>query len=276
MCHTCQVDGVQAEHRDELPEEGSNASNLQQAEAGGLSPTERASILAQLPEDTRPSAKAVADALGGADAQVGGRFTLDMTVSCSLQSSAKSCHHVAVLPCMLHPSSAVVFGLLICHVAGQLSMEVKHCVCNASACICDDVCSRQNLQRHTALRVLAYACQELLHALEEAAGAAGVRLKPLDKKAERAALQALRSALQAQLKQEEDPAAALSLAVPLLALQVCWFDLSLQDMNKTGGSASNRALLLVAVRNELKLSLELSAFAVSILFGLCPCMRAHE
>ena len=63
-------------------------------------------------------------------------------------------------------------------------------------------------------------CQELLHALEGAAGAVGVRLKPPDKRAERAALQALRSALQARLEAEADPATALSLAVPLLALQV--------------------------------------------------------
>jgi hypothetical protein len=62
--------------------------------------------------------------------------------------------------------------------------------------------------------------QELLRALEEAAGAAGVRRRPPDKKAEKAALQALKAALQAQLTSEEDPAVALSLAVPLLALRV--------------------------------------------------------
>ena len=45
-----------------------------------------------------------------------------------------------------------------------------------------------------------------MRALEEAAGAAGVRLKPLDRKAERAALQTERAALQAQLAAEQDPA----------------------------------------------------------------------
>ncbi len=59
-----------------------------------------------------------------------------------------------------------------------------------------------------------------MRAVEEAASAAGVRLRPLDKKAERAALQPQRQALQAKLEQESDPATALSLAVPLLVMQV--------------------------------------------------------
>jgi hypothetical protein len=42
----------------------------------------------------------------------------------------------------------------------------------------------------------------------------------MDRKAERAAVQAQRQALQQQLGQEQDPAAALSLAVPLLVMQV--------------------------------------------------------
>lgn len=57
-------------------------------------------------------------------------------------------------------------------------------------------------------------------AVEDAAGAAGLRLRPLDKKGEKAALQALRQALQVQLSQTEDPATALALAVPLLFMQV--------------------------------------------------------
>ncbi|BDA42327.1 E3 UFM1-protein ligase 1 homolog [Coccomyxa sp. Obi] len=62
--------------------------------------------------------------------------------------------------------------------------------------------------------------QDLVRAVEEAASAAGVRLRPLDKKAEKAALQVQRQALQANLSQESDPAVALSLAVPLLVMQV--------------------------------------------------------
>ena len=62
--------GVQAEHRDEVPQEGGNDATQQETEPGGLSPTERAALLAQRPDDARPSAEAAVDALGGADAQV--------------------------------------------------------------------------------------------------------------------------------------------------------------------------------------------------------------
>ena len=53
-------------------------------------------------------------------------------------------------------------------------------------------------------------------ALEPLASACGLRLKPLDKKAERALLQAHRRALSAQFAAETEPPAALLLAVPLL------------------------------------------------------------
>ena len=62
--------------------------------------------------------------------------------------------------------------------------------------------------------------QALVRALDEAAEAAGLRLKPLDRKAEKAALASQRAALKTQLQGEQDPAAALSLAVPLLVMQV--------------------------------------------------------
>lgn len=65
--------------------------------------------------------------------------------------------------------------------------------------------------------------------MEEAASAAGVRLRSLDKKAEKAALQVQRQALQANLSQESDPAAALSLAVPLFIMQVMVLFLSWQE-----------------------------------------------
>ena len=57
-------------------------------------------------------------------------------------------------------------------------------------------------------------------ALEEAADQAGARLKPLDKKGEKAALQAERQALEQQLRAGEDAAAGLSLAVSLLVQRV--------------------------------------------------------
>jgi hypothetical protein len=58
-------------------------------------------------------------------------------------------------------------------------------------------------------------------ALEPLAGAAGVRLRKLDAKAERALLAAHRAALAAQLAEEEAPPAALLLAVPLLLASRC-------------------------------------------------------
>ena len=57
-------------------------------------------------------------------------------------------------------------------------------------------------------------------ALEEAADQAGARLKALDKKGEKAALQAERQALEQQLSAGEDAATGLSLAVSLLVQRV--------------------------------------------------------
>ena len=48
--------------------------------------------------------------------------------------------------------------------------------------------------------------QALIQVLEEAGGEAGVRLKHLDKKDEKAALQAEQQALDQQLQTEQDPA----------------------------------------------------------------------
>ena len=62
--------------------------------------------------------------------------------------------------------------------------------------------------------------QALIAALEEAADQAGARLKPLDKKGEKAALQAERQALEQQLRAGEDAATGLSLAVSLLVQRV--------------------------------------------------------
>ena len=62
--------------------------------------------------------------------------------------------------------------------------------------------------------------QALISVLEEAAGEAGVRLKRLDRKSEKAALQAEQQALDKQLQAGQDPAAVLSLAVPLLVQRV--------------------------------------------------------
>lgn len=60
-------------------------------------------------------------------------------------------------------------------------------------------------------------------ALQEAAGAAGVQLRKLDKKVEKVMLQEHRAMLTDRLKAEESPAEALSLAVPLLAAQASSF-----------------------------------------------------
>ena len=62
--------------------------------------------------------------------------------------------------------------------------------------------------------------QALMAALEEAADQAGARLKPLDKKGEKAALQAERQALEQQLRASEDAATGLSLAASLLVHRV--------------------------------------------------------
>ena len=56
--------------------------------------------------------------------------------------------------------------------------------------------------------------------LEEAANQAGARLKPLDRKGEKAALQAERQALEQQLRAGEDVATGLSLTVSLLVQRV--------------------------------------------------------
>ncbi len=56
--------------------------------------------------------------------------------------------------------------------------------------------------------------------VQAAALAAGLRLKRLDKKLERQLVHAHCKALAAQLEAADDPAAALSIAVPLLAAQV--------------------------------------------------------
>lgn len=57
-------------------------------------------------------------------------------------------------------------------------------------------------------------------ALEALADAAGTRLRKPDRKAGRAAVASHTQALGAELARESDPAAALSLAVPLLVAQV--------------------------------------------------------
>ncbi len=62
--------------------------------------------------------------------------------------------------------------------------------------------------------------QSAQQSIQSVAEAVGLRLKPLDKKAEKALVQAQQQDLKAQLAKQMDPAAALSLAVPLLVMQV--------------------------------------------------------
>ena len=65
-----------------------------------------------------------------------------------------------------------------------------------------------------------YVVQNAQESLQAAAEAVGLRLKPLDKKAELALAQAQQDDLKAQLADETAPAAVLSLVVPLLVMQV--------------------------------------------------------
>ncbi len=56
-------------------------------------------------------------------------------------------------------------------------------------------------------------------ALQEAAGVSGLQLRKLDKRAEKALLQEQKASLAERLRNEDEPAAALSLAVPLIFAQ---------------------------------------------------------
>lgn len=56
-------------------------------------------------------------------------------------------------------------------------------------------------------------------ALQEAANIAGLQLAKLDKKAEKALVQEQKAQLMERLRSEDTPAAALSLAVPLIFAQ---------------------------------------------------------
>lgn len=62
--------------------------------------------------------------------------------------------------------------------------------------------------------------QKAQEPLQAAAEAVGLRLRPLDKKAEKALARAQQDDLTAQLADQSDPAAVLSLVVPLLVMQV--------------------------------------------------------
>ena len=87
----------------------------------------------------------------------------------------------------------------------------------------DSSCCMRSALCTSAVRLTRESClhaQALMAALEEAADQAGARLKPLDRKGEKAALQAERQALEQQLAAGEDAATALSLAVPLLVQRV--------------------------------------------------------
>ena len=64
------------------------------------------------------------------------------------------------------------------------------------------------------------ALQDAEKSILAAAESLGMRLKPLDKKAERALVQVQLDDLRAQLADQTDPATALSLVVPVLVMQV--------------------------------------------------------
>ena len=62
--------------------------------------------------------------------------------------------------------------------------------------------------------------QAAYKSLQDTAEAVGLRLKAIDKKTEKAQTQSLREDLESQLADQTDPAAALSVVVPLLVIQV--------------------------------------------------------
>lgn len=62
--------------------------------------------------------------------------------------------------------------------------------------------------------------QEAIAAIEAMAEQAGARLRKLERKAEKVLVSSHVQALRIQLVREPDPAAALSIAVPLLLAQV--------------------------------------------------------
>lgn len=78
----------------------------------------------------------------------------------------------------------------------------------------------ETLWTHAFLSLLYIYFQEAWDALQDASKAAGLQLRKLDKKLERSLLQEHKAALTERLKQVEEPAEALSLAVPLLIAQV--------------------------------------------------------
>jgi hypothetical protein len=71
--------------------------------------------------------------------------------------------------------------------------------------------------------VTAVLVQVAWDALEAAAEAAGIQLRKLDRKAEKAMVQETRVALMEKLEGEEDPPEVLSLAVPLIMAQVRFY-----------------------------------------------------
>lgn len=68
--------------------------------------------------------------------------------------------------------------------------------------------------------ICSHAVQDAAKTIQAAAENLGLRLKLLDKRAEKALVQAQQKDLQGQLADQTDPAAALSLVVPLLVMKV--------------------------------------------------------
>lgn len=170
-----------------------------------MSAAERSLALRQLPEDTVASARAAVDALNGTDAQVGASNAAPLSITYT------SVRIVSPFLTWLPPTVVVGKTWALSHILlGRRPACVTAVWCSFAMSVrCQWQSGRLLLVR-----------QALVRALEEAAEAAGLRLKPLDRKAEKAALASQRAALKTQLQGEQDPAAALSLAVPLLVMQV--------------------------------------------------------
>lgn len=69
-------------------------------------------------------------------------------------------------------------------------------------------------------RLMLVCLQAAYQALQDTAEAVGLRLKSMDKKTEKTQTQSFREDLKSQLADQTDAAAALSLVVPLLVVQV--------------------------------------------------------
>lgn len=202
-----------------------------------LPPGERSTLLQRLPPDVGPTASAAVAALGGASAEV----TQPLRTAARCMAAPQTWRR--------HDQGTRLHGRSAC---GQPLCTTPDASCFVAACQ-RRPCRLLWLHKATGTRstgaaplqevsiaTLPFSQQEsplkpkgLLAAVGEAAEAGGARLKRLDRKGERREVAAHSRALQEALEAETAPAAALSLAVPLLAAKVRRFSGS-QDTVSAG------------------------------------------